>query len=205
MSYYYADADGRQGPYTADELRGRRFPAGTLFWREGLPDWVTLDGLPELRQVVSVSEGPPPLRERLPPSRIDQRGSSRPALKYDPELDPDLAAPEGFSLERAFSFQGRIRRSEYGVTAIIVFVYHQVVPIFFTVLPESFAWLVGLLYVPSLWLFWAQGAKRCHDRGNSGWYQLIPFYFFVMLFGEGEPYDNRLGPDPKAHLRFRAR
>ena len=72
-------------------------------------------------------------------------------------------------------------------------------------LSRRLAWLVGLLYIPSLWLFWAQGAKRCHDRGNSGWYQLIPFYFFVMLFGEGEPYENRFGPDPKVHLRFRAR
>jgi nitrogenase molybdenum-iron protein alpha chain len=42
-----------------------------------------------------------------------------------------------------------------------------------------------IMLVPYCWFIWAQGAKRCHDRGNSGWYQIIPFYGFWMLFAEG--------------------
>jgi uncharacterized membrane protein YhaH (DUF805 family) len=48
-----------------------------------------------------------------------------------------------------------------------------------------------------IWFLWAQNAKRCHDRGNSGWYQLIPFYFLVLLFGDGEEGENEYGDNPK--------
>ncbi len=57
--------------------------------------------------------------------------------------------------------------------------------------------LVMALLVVSLWFNLAQGAKLCHDRGNSGWYQLIPFYVLWMLFGDGDDYDNGYGDDPK--------
>jgi uncharacterized membrane protein YhaH (DUF805 family) len=43
----------------------------------------------------------------------------------------------------------------------------------------------------------AQGAKRCHDRNNSGWYQLIPFYFIWILFGDSDTGFNDYGPNPK--------
>ena len=55
-----------------------------------------------------------------------------------------------------------------------------------------------LTLIPMLWLFWAQGAKRCHDRDNSGFYMLIPFYMFVMMFGKGDAGTNSYGDDPKA-------
>ena len=54
-----------------------------------------------------------------------------------------------------------------------------------------------IMLVPYCWFIWAQGAKRCHDRGNSGWYQIIPFYGFWMLFAEGETTANEYGNSPK--------
>ena len=54
-----------------------------------------------------------------------------------------------------------------------------------------------LLLIPVYWFTWAQGAKRCHDRGNSGWFQIIPFYGLWMLFGDGEIGDNEYGSNPK--------
>ena len=53
------------------------------------------------------------------------------------------------------------------------------------------------MLVPYFWFIWAQGAKRCHDRGNSGWYQIIPFYGLWMLFAEGEIGTNEYGNSPK--------
>jgi uncharacterized membrane protein YhaH (DUF805 family) len=54
-----------------------------------------------------------------------------------------------------------------------------------------------LLMIPGYWFLLAQGAKRCHDRSNSGWFQIIPFYVFWMLFAEGFPGPNEYGLNPK--------
>ena len=63
---------------------------------------------------------------------------------------------------------------------------------------ESGLIYIGLLMIiPLLWFAYAQGAKRCHDMGRSGWWQLIPFYVFVMLFVEGDHRENEYGPSPK--------
>jgi uncharacterized membrane protein YhaH (DUF805 family) len=57
--------------------------------------------------------------------------------------------------------------------------------------------IVGLAYIPMLWFLWAQGAKRCHDRGNSGWYQIIPLYGLWMLFADSDNGVNEYGENPK--------
>lgn len=97
-----------------------------------------------------------------------------------------------------FSFKGRIRRSEYILTYLIINIFF--LPI--NILPEDsisegIAWFYILSIIPAYWFLLAQGAKRCHDRGNSGWYQIIPFYGLWMLFADGEEHVNEYGPDPK--------
>ena len=49
-----------------------------------------------------------------------------------------------------------------------------------------------------LWVAFAAGAKRCHDLGKSGWWQLIPFYFIVLMFKDGQSGDNKYGANPKS-------
>ena len=58
--------------------------------------------------------------------------------------------------------------------------------------------VVALIFIVFYWILLAQGAKRCHDIGNSGFFQLIPFYIFVMLFQEGESKQNKYGVNPKS-------
>lgn len=101
--------------------------------------------------------------------------------------------------KRIFSFKGRIRRTEYGLSYIVFLIWYFI----FIGITEMndvnplLALFIILTIVPAYWFLWAQGAKRCHDRGNSGWYQIIPFYFFVMLFGGSEEGVNDYGTNPK--------
>lgn len=101
--------------------------------------------------------------------------------------------------ENPFSFNGRIRRLEYGISFILYLVMYASMA-GFILQPDPrdnnpVAFLVTA--IPVLWFLWAQSAKRCHDLGNSGWYQLIPFYIFWLLFKEGQSGPNEYGDDPK--------
>lgn len=105
---------------------------------------------------------------------------------------------------RSFSFSGRIRRTEYGITVIISFFINIFMSAMISSVEntssgssEGILILYFIILVPYLWFLWAQGAKRCHDRGNSGFFQLIPFYIFWMLFAEGDPEPNEYGNSPK--------
>lgn len=62
---------------------------------------------------------------------------------------------------------------------------------------DNFAVFGYLFIIPIYWFILAQGAKRCHDRGNSGWFQLIPFYGLWMLFGDSYFGNNKYGENPK--------
>ncbi len=95
-----------------------------------------------------------------------------------------------------FSFDGRIRRTEFGLSIIIYLVAAFIIGIFIG-LANLNEGVMYFLLIPVYWFFFAQGAKRCHDRGNNGWFQLIPFYVLWMLFVEGDYGTNEYGPDPK--------
>jgi uncharacterized membrane protein YhaH (DUF805 family) len=94
-----------------------------------------------------------------------------------------------------FSFDGRIRRTEYGITYLIYVVAY--VSIYIAILQNMAGGLLGFLFIPLIWIMLAQGAKRCHDLDRNGWYQIIPFYFLWLLFQDGEPGENQYGLNPK--------
>lgn len=93
-----------------------------------------------------------------------------------------------------FSFEGRIRRSEYGISFILFVVARVVVTLILTSAGNG---IIMLSSIPLLWFLWAQGAKRCHDLGNSGWFQIIPFYGLWMIFQDGVLGVNQYGENPK--------
>lgn len=101
-----------------------------------------------------------------------------------------------------FSFEGRIRRLEFGIGILVRYVAILAIG-FFAYAGGSDHGVSGILFIfllgliPFIWFSIAQNAKRCHDRGNSGWFQLIPFYGLVLLFGTGDVGENRFGEDPK--------
>ncbi|MET7029818.1 DUF805 domain-containing protein [Sediminicola luteus] len=96
-----------------------------------------------------------------------------------------------------FSFEGRIRRTEYGLSYLIyMFIYFTALTIL-QLGGDYAAMIFFICLIPLLWFMWAQGAKRCHDLGNNGWYQLIPFYVFWLLFADSKPGTNEYGDNPK--------
>ncbi len=96
-----------------------------------------------------------------------------------------------------FSFEGRIRRLEYGLSYILYIIF--IIPIELAGDIENPFIMLGILVLLVIMICFllAQGAKRCHDRGNSGWWQIIPFYGLWMLFADGEIGDNEYGENPK--------
>lgn len=124
-------------------------------------------------------------------------------------------------LKSKFSFKGRIRRMEYGISYIIYYILTifcslpmQFANVFLqtsaqsTSGPETWSIIVFIIaylfylvmLIPLSWFMLAQGAKRCHDRGCSGWWQLVPFYFFWLVFADGVPGSNEYGENPKGRL-----
>jgi len=100
--------------------------------------------------------------------------------------------------KKPFSFEGRVSRPEYVAGQTIAAIIYA--PFIITLMmrqgssPGIFIW-VPLVCICLMFSF-AQGAKRCHDLGKSGWWQLNPFYYLWMLFGDGEIGANEYGEDP---------
>lgn len=101
-----------------------------------------------------------------------------------------------------FSFKGRIRRLEFGLSFIL---YVLLSPCIDVLAKGPF----GLLIIPVIWFWLAQLCKRFHDRNLSGFYiftMLIPLYNFyviiMQLFADGDEYENDYGPDPKGRNMF---
>lgn len=94
--------------------------------------------------------------------------------------------------QNPFAFDGRIRRTEYGLSLII----YLIAVLLIGSLSESVD-AANLLMIPLLWFYFSQGAKRCHDLNHNGWWQLIPFYFLFLLFEDGSNMKNEYGHSPK--------
>ena len=57
---YYMHIGGQQvGPYEENELPSHGLTASTMVWREGMPDWVAANQVPELSHLLPPSQQPP--------------------------------------------------------------------------------------------------------------------------------------------------
>lgn len=105
---------------------------------------------------------------------------------------------------RLFSFSGRIRRLEYCLSLLFSYIYMFIIRVVNDLITVTTLEGVFILLslIPLNWFILAQGAKRCHDLGNSGLYQLIPFYGFLMMLEDGDEGENEYGFDPKGRNIF---
>ena len=116
----------------------------------------------------------------------------------------DTVVEKQAMFSHAFSFAGRIRRLEFGLSFII----YMMIAVVLSAGTEDTPLLV-ILYIPLLWFWWAQMCKRFHDKGESGLrilMLLIPLYniyvLIMLFFEDGEPYENDYGKDPKGREMY---
>lgn len=112
-----------------------------------------------------------------------------------------------------FSFQGRINRQVYWLwyvlpilaISVVAAILDQVLGTLYMIGPgQPVGILSSVVTLASIWIGLAAGAKRCHDRGRSGWFQLLlllPVIGWIWLLVElgflaGTQGSNRFGPDP---------
>jgi uncharacterized membrane protein YhaH (DUF805 family) len=105
-------------------------------------------------------------------------------------------------LSQYASFSGRARRSEYWFFYLAVVIVTVVATILDLIIGmQILEWIVAAAtIVPSI----SAGARRLHDTGRSGWWQLIgiiPIIGWILLIvwlaTDSKPGDNQYGPNPK--------
>jgi uncharacterized membrane protein YhaH (DUF805 family) len=123
---------------------------------------------------------------------------------------PQMGMPEAVStvLTQYATFSGRARRSEFWWFFLASFLASVVAAIIDGAIGSDLGGgtgVVGLLLtlalaIPTL----AVGARRLHDTGRSGWWQLIavvPLVGIILLIvwwaTDGHPNPNQHGPSPK--------
>lgn len=111
-------------------------------------------------------------------------------------------------LRQYADFGGRARRAEYWMFTLVSVIISVVLAIVDAAISRTFAGLgvLGLIYwlavlLPSL----AVGARRLHDIGRSGWWQLLQLIpiigaivVIVFFATDGNRGTNAYGPDPQA-------
>lgn len=189
-NYFYSNGHKKEGPVTYDELKVIGIKPSTLIWHEGLEDWKKADSINELKELLESSL---PLIEKRESIMLDKESNDFLLEKETPTENKRKVKKQKMFSE-LFSFDGRIRRLEYGISLIIFIVLTPLALIFFQ---SENSQINGLLLLPFFYFILTQGVKRCHDLGKNGWQLINPLYQYLMIFKPGQSGKNEYGKNPK--------
>ena len=128
-----------------------------------------------------------------------------PVVEVTPTVDTenDEGAAKGIQeYHSVWSFNGRVGRLAYfavlfgGLFAFFIpIIFLRIIGVDVDTAFDSpiIISCYAIFYIAYWYVSLTVGAKRCHDLGHSGWFQLIPFYGIVMLFSSGDGDDNEYG------------
>lgn len=102
-------------------------------------------------------------------------------------------------LLNTFDFEGRARRKEFWMFALVNMIVSVALMVAAAVTEESALALAYNVYsilviLPGI----AVAIRRMHDTNRRGWWILAPFVGLVFAFFDSQPGENRFGPNPKA-------
>ena len=146
---------------------------------------------------------PTPQPTPHPTPKPTPKPTPRPTPTPTPTPTPRPQQP-GF-WDSMFSFSGRNRRSRYWLTAFASTIIYIIVAGLLGGLlgADAAQGIAVILYIPMLWVSFANCSKRLHDLGKSAAWIIALFIPFVnigvafwMAFYEGERHDNQYGPSP---------
>jgi len=216
--WYYALDNAEQGPVGEPQLAalvadGTVGPT-TLVWTDGMTDWqeasLVLPAHVRSPAWAGAAPAPVPPVPAAPAGEAAGQVIAQPAPggyggDFTPGAHPtDFASAVKACFSRYATFTGRARRPEFWFFTLFCFISSLVlsfidVTIFgfasdFTPLSSLFSLAI---LIPSL----AVGARRLHDTGRSGWWQLIaliPLVGWILLIvwfaSKGEERPNAYGP-----------
>lgn len=206
---YYIIYNGQQvGPMPKEELAKYGLNPGSKVWAEGMPNWVDAATVADLRSVLYPQPQMPPQSPyqgqggyQQPPYQ-GQGGYASPRQcannqQYSYGNNADSVS-FGDAIKICFNkyadFEGRARRSEYWWWCLFTFLVGLAV-----------GWIPVVGQIASLAFLipsYAVGARRLHDTGRSGWWQLLHLtcvgsIILIIWFCEDSHEDNEYGPSPK--------
>jgi uncharacterized membrane protein YhaH (DUF805 family) len=105
-----------------------------------------------------------------------------------------------------FSFEGRIRRTQHGLTFLVMAFASVIFNLVLETEDETIL-LFLVFYLITTVAYLAAIVRRFHDLGNSGWYTLLLFiplvgfvYGLILLFKKGTEGPNQYGEDPTVKM-----
>lgn len=192
MKYFLVNNGQQSGPFELGELLAAGLTPQSYVWNETMPNWLPAMQVPEVAALLNTQQQPP-----MPP--FQQQPQQQPQYQQQQWNQPKYGQPSqkqmdfGESIKVCFNkfatFDGRARRSEYWWWMLFTLIINSV--------------LCGLPALVFLIPSWAVTARRLHDTGHSGWWQLfnlVPFGFILIIIWcvqDSDPGANEYGPNPK--------
>lgn len=212
---YYLNTNGQQGgPFELSELLINGLTPQSYVWNETMTNWAPAMQVPEVAALLQQQQPAPPTFDQQPPippqpesqqpqpePQQPQYGYQQPQYGYQQPQQPQYGyqpQPKSMDFGEAIkvcfnkfaNFEGRARRSEYWWFILFVNIVSMV-----TCGIASIVFLVPVIAVT---------ARRLHDIGRSGWWQLIscvPLVGAILLLiwtvQDSDPGTNEYGPNPK--------
>ncbi len=205
--YFLVNGGQQSGPFELNELLSHGLQHTSHVWSEGQANWLPADQIPEIAALLAPPAPAQPAMPSNPQLRLpaapgfsqQQQSYRQPSSNYQfqqTQSQPnsaDRSMDFGESIRVCFNkyadFNGRARRSEFW--------WFQLFSFLLSIVTCGIGAIIILL--PGL----AAGARRLHDTGRSGWWQLlsfIPFGSIILIIWwceDSKIGDNEFGPSVK--------